>query len=140
MRCLDSPCAFLDFFVCPRINNRPFRPWRRGLFYFVENVGASSARPWGFALMQNCTGGYGIRPYALHKIAASLLRRGALGGRNDARQPAKLARSCGSMPHWGIDRYATPQFHMLPCVLAPTPNCAGEQCSPLQSRLRFNNS
>ena len=32
-----------------------------------------------------------------------------LGGQNDGRQPAKLARSCGSMPRRGIDRCATPQ-------------------------------
>ena len=37
----------------------------------------------------------------------------ALGGQNDGRHPAKLARSCGSMPHWGIDRYATPQRRPL---------------------------
>ena len=36
-------------------------------------------------------------------------RRGALGGQNDGRHPAKPARSCGSMPHRGIDCCATPQ-------------------------------
>ena len=44
----------------------------------------------------------------------------ALGGQNDGRQPAKLARSCGSMPHWGIDRCATPQrrpLHLNVCGL-----------------------
>ena len=41
-------------------------------------------------------------------------RRGPLGGQNDGHQPAKLARSCGSMPRRGIDRYATPQFHIRP--------------------------
>ena len=39
----------------------------------------------------------------------SLLRGSALGGQNDGRHPAELARSCGSKPHWGFDRYATPQ-------------------------------
>ena len=34
---------------------------------------------------------------------------GPFGGQNDGRQPAELAHSCGSMPHWGIDRCATPQ-------------------------------
>ena len=65
-------------------------------------VGASNARPWELVSTQNCTGGYGIRPYALQNIAISLLRRGA--------------------------------FHMLPYGLAPTPNYAGEQCSPLQKQ------
>ena len=39
----------------------------------------------------------------------SLLRGSALGGQNDGRHPAELARSCGSKPHWGFDRCATPQ-------------------------------
>ena len=34
---------------------------------------------------------------------------GPFGGQNDGCQPAELAHSCGSMPHWGIDRCATPQ-------------------------------
>ena len=32
-----------------------------------------------------------------------------LAAHNERRHPAKRARSCGSMPHWGIDRCATPQ-------------------------------
>ena len=39
----------------------------------------------------------------------SLLRGSALGGQNDGRHPAELARSCGSKPRWGFDRCATPQ-------------------------------
>ena len=39
----------------------------------------------------------------------SLFRGSALGGQNDGRHPAELARSCGSKPHWGFDRCATPQ-------------------------------
>ena len=39
----------------------------------------------------------------------SLLRGSALGGQNDGRHPAELARSCGSKPHRGFDRCATPQ-------------------------------
>ena len=41
----------------------------------------------------------------------------ALGGQNDGRHPAELARSCGSMPHWGIDRCATPQRRPLRVIL-----------------------
>ena len=41
-------------------------------------------------------------------------RRGALGGQNDGRHPAKPARSCGSMPHRGIDCCATPQCKHQP--------------------------
>ena len=39
---------------------------------------------------------------------------GPLGGQNDGRQPARLARSCGSKPHWGFDRCATPQCEHPP--------------------------
>ena len=45
--------------------------------------------------------------------AAQCYGASALGGQNDGRHPAKLARSCGSMPHWGIDRCATPQRRPL---------------------------
>ena len=48
-------------------------------------------------------------------------RSGPLGGQNDGHQPAKLARSCGSMPHWGIDCYATPQFYIGPSGASRTP-------------------
>ena len=37
----------------------------------------------------------------------------ALGGQSDGRHPAKPARSCGSMPHRGIDRCAPPQRRPL---------------------------
>ena len=47
----------------------------------------------------------------------------ALGGQNDGRQPAKLARSCGSMPHWGIDRCATPQRRPLQTNINGWHNC-----------------
>ena len=65
------------------------------------------------------------------------IRRGALGGQNDARQPAKLARSCGSMPRRGIDRCTTPQFHMLPCNFPTAQGPAGEHCSPLHLPCAF---
>ena len=51
---------------------------------------------------------------------------GPFVGQNDGRQPAELAHSCGSMPHWGIDRCATPQQRasaptewVVECILAP---------------------
>ena len=47
-------------------------------------------------------------PYGLHRNR-HLPRAGPFVGQNDGRQPAELAHSCGSMPHWGIDRCATPQ-------------------------------
>ena len=47
----------------------------------------------------------------------------ALGGQNDGRQPAKLARSCGSMPHWGIDRCAPPQRRPLQTNINGWHNC-----------------
>ena len=53
----------------------------------------------------------------------------ALGGQSDGRQPAKLARSCGSMPHWGIDRCATPQRRPL----RPTCKLASTRCGPMQA-------
>ena len=39
--------------------------------------------------------------------------RRRLAAHNERRHPAKRARSCGSMPHWGIDRCATPQHRPL---------------------------
>ena len=47
-------------------------------------------------------------PYVLH-VSKCLPGAGPFVGQNDGRQPAELAHSCGSMPHWGIDRCATPQ-------------------------------
>ena len=47
-------------------------------------------------------------PYVLH-VSKRLPDAGPFVGQNDGRQPAELAHSCGSMPHWGIDRCATPQ-------------------------------
>ena len=44
-------------------------------------------------------------------------RASALGGQSDGRHPAKPARSCGSMPHRGIDRCATPQRRPLRVIL-----------------------
>ena len=38
-----------------------------------------------------------------------LVPRRPLGGQNDGRHPAKLARSCASKPHWGFDCFATAQ-------------------------------
>ena len=78
----------------------------------------------------------------------------ALGGQSDGRHPAKPARSCGSMPHRGIDRCATPQRRPLrvilmlvakvatpqsPSVTAPLggePLRADDEHRPLQKRRR----
>ncbi len=63
-----------------------------------------------------CVGADSISARKVRVIAGA----SALGGQNDGRHPAKLARSCGSMPHWGIDRYATPQrrpLHLNVCGL-----------------------
>ena len=64
-----------------------------------------------------------------------------MAAHNERRHPAELARSCGSMPHWGIDRCATPQrrplhpffckqstnkvapTQSLPCVKGDSPQC-----------------
>ena len=51
----------------------------------------------------------------------SLLRGSALGGQNDGRHPAELARSCGSKPRWGFDRCATPQPRLRGCSPLRTP-------------------
>ena len=78
----------------------PYRTTRKG------SVGANSVRPCGLAAVQDCTG------------------RRRLAAHNERRQPAKLARSCGSMPHWGIDRCATPQ-RRPPTATAKPPLCKG---------------
>ena len=41
-----------------------------------------------------------------------LVPRCPLGGQNDGRHPAKLARSCASKPHWGFDCFATAQSRL----------------------------
>ena len=41
-----------------------------------------------------------------------LVPRRPLGGQNDGRHPAKLARSCASKPHWGFDCFATAQSRL----------------------------
>ena len=75
--------------------------------------------------------------------------RRRLAAHNERRHPAELARSCGSMPQWGIDRCAPPQRRPLQatpigcnCCKVPwrgqdpslrdqwVKGCRGEQCSP----------
>ena len=70
-------------------------------------------------------------PYGQHENW-QLPGAGPLGGQNDGRQPAELARSCGSMPHWGIDRYATPQQR----ASAPTERVVEENLAPEGSMRR----
>ena len=71
------------------VKTPPYSTARKG------SVGANSVRPCGLAAVQDCTG------------------RRRLAAHNERRHPAELARSCGSMPHWGIDRCATPQRRPL---------------------------
>ena len=71
-------------------------------------VGANSVRPCNLAAVQDCPGRRGRRPLRPTRKLASA-GAGPFVGQNDGRQPAELAHSCGSMPHWGIDRCATPQ-------------------------------
>ena len=78
----------------------PYRTTRKG------SVGANSVRPCGLAAVQDCTG------------------RRRLAAHNERRHPAELARSCGSMPHWGIDRCTTPQ-RRPPTATAKPPLCKG---------------
>ena len=60
-----------------------------------------------------------ISARAIMRNHAYLHGASALGGQNDGRHLAKLARSCGSMPHWGIDRCATPQRRPLRPIWLP---------------------
>ena len=64
-------------------------------------------------------------PYVLH-VSKRLPVAGPFVGQNDGRQPAELAHSCGSMPHWGIDRCATPQQR----ASAPTEWVVEEDLAP----------
>ena len=56
--------------------------------------------------------------------------RRRLAAHNERRHPAELAHSCGSMPHWGIDRCATPQRR--PLRNQRVRERRGEQCSLLR--------
>ena len=111
MRSLDFLCAFLDFFERQRIIQAP-PSWRRGLFYFAVNT-------------RQIVGASSARPWELAST------QNCTGGYSI--RPYALQNIAISLLRRGA-------FHMLPCGLAPTPNCAGEQCSPVQSQLVLNNS